>query len=187
MREKHMERDSHPKLSMWGNALRISVLHYAHLKTGETHGCSSCCKKESVDCPARKKIFPLNIPDHLEEGTERMQTPEDGKRIKAPSLGHDTAVVILNLKQRLLPVEALHDGTANRHGWGRFTGLCLLMLNQQATDKCQKNQSHHLLLSTHWWVQTTLVKLTGSPTKQKDKCVGKGLVGSRGGRQAGGR
>ena len=60
MREKHMERDSHPKLSIWGNALRIFVLHYAHLKTGETHGCSSCCKKESVDCPALKNISPKN-------------------------------------------------------------------------------------------------------------------------------
>lgn len=55
-----MERDNHPKLSMWGNSLRISVLHYAYLKIGETHGCSSCCKKQSVDCPALKDISPKN-------------------------------------------------------------------------------------------------------------------------------
>lgn len=30
------------------------------LKIGETHGCSSCCKKQSVDCPALKDISPKN-------------------------------------------------------------------------------------------------------------------------------
>lgn len=53
------ERQS-PKTKYVGNSLRISVLHYAYLKIGETHGCSSCCKKQSVDCPALKDISPKN-------------------------------------------------------------------------------------------------------------------------------